>query len=215
MGGGGWWIMNKDKHVNNLSYEGKTKWQIHVTNIRTKMKNQECLLELVFPFCFSKVQRAKSTALPGSPASWCQCGQRMVCSPPCAKAECQTTATTQATKPVNNTSVTIWKPRGLGTPSECWVSASNINLININVWLGSFWRLLTTVRLLWFYERQLWNGSWRWGRMNALLQEASRITFWPIMCRYTLLSLSLGLWSSLKLYNQMKDQWKTWKLKCC
>lgn len=72
---------------------------------------------------------------------WAENGMRST------KANCQTTATTPAAKPVNNTSMTIWKARGLGTPSECWVSASNKSLCL--TWL-CFWLSLTTARRLWF-----------------------------------------------------------------
>lgn len=116
-------IWQKWRHNDLKCSSGENK------NVSERWLSRVCL----FPSCISADRESKAPALPGNAACWCQCGQRTVCTLLPARVNHQTTATTRAAKPVNNTSMTRWKARAFG--ALCWAFGLNFKWSQYLTWL--------------------------------------------------------------------------------
>ena len=116
-------LRNGPKNAQHDKSEDIMIWNAALVKTRMSL-GAGCRVRVCFHLCISADRKSKAPALPGNETCWCQCGQRTACTLLPARVNHQTTATTRAAKPVNNTSVARWRAQAFG--SLCWALGLNL-----------------------------------------------------------------------------------------
>lgn len=144
------WQSKRDQNKKHNMTKMRTKWfKMQPENKNVRADGCTCVSILHFTG-----RKSKIAALPSNPAFWRQCRQRTECTLLSASVNHQTTATTRAGKPVNNTGMTTWRAHGFWCSLVSVWSQPQLNpIFNLAV----FWLSLATAKPP---KRQLWSDSW-------------------------------------------------------